>query len=252
MRAVSPHVDLGRTLISEHIGNTTRGKGHPRAKSGGFRKVMRLFSALACCCLLTAHPVAAQEVRAVAQIVDADTIYAGGVKIRLSGIDAPEMDQICLDGRGQRWSCGIEAKSQLSTFSRNRLWVCQLTDVDRYGRSLGSCSIEGEDVSSWLVRNGWALAFRRYSSAYVSDEDYAREQGHGLWNGAFIAPWDWRHRGTHTMVLGAADVPADAQRQLTAPTIAAAPPASNCVIKGNLSRPDQCIYHVPGGQFYDL
>ena len=102
---------------------------------------MRLASALTCCCLLTAHPLAAQEVRAAPQIVDADTIYAGSIKIRLNGIDAPEMDQLCLDGRGQSWSCGIEAKSQLSNFSRNRLWVCQLTDVDRYGRSLGSCAI---------------------------------------------------------------------------------------------------------------
>ena len=92
---------------------------------------------------------------------------------------------------------------------------------------------------------------RRYSSAYVRDEDYAREQKHGLWSGAFIAPWDWRHRGPQTMILGAVDVPTDAQRQLISPAFAAAPPASNCVIKGNLSRREQCIYHMPGGQFYD-
>ncbi len=200
---------------------------------------------------MAAHPLAAQEVRAVPQIVDADTIYAGDVKIRLSGIDAPEMDQLCLDGRGKNWNCGIEAKNQLSHFSNGRSWVCHLTGVDRYGRSLGSCTIEGQDVSSWLVRNGWALAFKRYSLAYVSDEDYAREQRHGLWSGAFIAPWDWRHRGTQTVILGAVDVSTGAQRQLISPGLAAAPPASSCVIKGNLSRHDQCIYHLPGGQFYD-
>jgi endonuclease YncB( thermonuclease family) len=251
MRALSRHVDSRRTPPNKHIRNTTRGGSTRALNHGASAKSMRLASALICYCLLAAHPLAAQEVRAVAQIVDADTIYAGSVKIRLSGIDAPEMDQLCLDGRGQSWSCGIEAKNQLSTFSRNRLWVCELTDVDRYGRSLGSCAIEGEDVSRWLVRNGWALAFRRYSSAYVRDEDYAREQRHGLWNGAFIAPWDWRHRGSHTAILGAVAVPTDAQRQLISPAFAAAPPASNCVIKGNLSRRDQCIYHVPGGQFYD-
>jgi hypothetical protein len=60
------------------------------------------------------------------------------------------------------------------------------TGLDRYGRYLGTCFIEGEDVGRWLVRNGWALAFRRYSNAYVQNEDYAREHQLGLWSGAFI------------------------------------------------------------------
>jgi hypothetical protein len=63
----------------------------------------------------------------------------------------------------------------------------------------------------WLVRNGWAVAFGRYSTADIADEDYARQQGHGLWAGAFIAPWDWRHRGAHTIILGALAVATELQ-----------------------------------------
>jgi hypothetical protein len=76
-----------------------------------------------------------------------------------------------------------------------------LTGTDVYKRHLGSCSVGGEDVSRWLVCNGWGLAFRRYSTAYVADEDYARVQKRGLWSGAFIAPWEWRHRSSATVVL---------------------------------------------------
>jgi hypothetical protein len=114
-----------------------------------------------------------------------------------------------------------------------------------------SVTVDGEDVSRWLVRNGWALAFRRYSVAYVADEDFAREQKRGLWSGAFIAPWEWRHRSTETVVLGAVSVPVDAQSRLLSPAAAAKPPDPNCVIKGNLKSAGQCIYHMPGGHFYD-
>ena len=106
-------------------------------------------------------------------------------------------------------------------------------------------------MSRWLVRNGWALAFRRYSTAFIQDEDYARERKAGLWAGAFIAPWDWRHRNGHTVVLGALAVPRDAQRKLLAPANVAEPPNPHCVIKANMKRNGECIYHVPGGQFYD-
>ncbi len=216
------------------------------------RVIVRLSIAFAfLVCVESAVRSFADEVTAVPRIVDADTIDAGTTKIRLIGIDAPETDQRCLDSRGQVWSCGLEATSKLQAYSRNRAWVCGLSGLDRYGRHLGSCSIEGEDVGRWLVRNGWALAFRRYSTAYVPDEDFAREHQLGLWSGAFIAPWDWRHRGTQTIILGAYQVPTTAQRDLLSPTVAGTPPSPNCVIKANLKSRIECIYHVPGGHFYD-
>lgn len=193
----------------------------------------------------------AKQISAVPQIVDADTIYAGSTRIRLSGIDAPETEQTCIDAAGKDWSCGIDAREKLRTFAGGKAWICDLTGTDRYRRHLGSCTVDGTDVSRWLVRNGWALAFRRYSVAYVADEDYARTQKLGLWSGAFIAPWEWRRRSSATVVLGAVAVPIGAQTRLLSPTAAARPPDSNCIIKGNLKSAQQCIYHMPGGQFYD-
>lgn len=203
------------------------------------------------CCFLGLSPAIAGEVKGVPQIVDADTVYEGPIKIRLSGIDAPETDQICLDPSGKPWDCGIEAREKLRAFAHEQSWTCELTDRDVYKRHLGSCTVAGVDVSRWLVRNGWALAFRRYSTAYIADEDFAREQKHGLWSGAFVAPWEWRHRSNNTVILGAVAVPVQAQHMLMAPATVAEPPSPDCIIKGNLKSAHQCIYHVPGGRFYD-
>jgi endonuclease YncB( thermonuclease family) len=201
--------------------------------------------------VLSAGQALAAEVSGVPRIVDADTLYIDTLKIRLSGVDGPETDQVCLDADGNSSACGIEAKKQLEGHFGRRELTCKLTGTDLYGRSLGDCSAGFESISRWLVRNGWALAFRNYSAAFITDEDYAREHKFGLWAGAFIAPWEWRHRSGKTVILGALDVPRDAQRKLLSPQTASAPPDPNCVIKANMNRSGECIFHVPGGRFYD-
>jgi hypothetical protein len=101
-----------------------------------------------------------------------------------------------------------------------------------------------------MVRSGWALSFVRYSHAYDSDEALARNAHAGVWSGAFIAPWDWRHRNTRTPILGAASVPVNAQLVLLGAVSAAEAPSPECAIKGNISRNGDCIYHEPGGRWY--
>lgn len=210
------------------------------------RVVFAIFFSLTLTC-----PLFATEVRGVPRIVDADTVYVGSLKIRLIGIDAPETDQVCIDHLGHNISCGIEARNRLQEFAGDHSWTCNISGTDRYRRNLGTCSVKSEDVSRWLVRSGWALAFRRYSTSYVADEEFARMKQNGLWSGAFIAPWDWRHRNAKTQILGATSVPVDAQLKILSPKVGEEPPNAGCVIKGNLGRSGQCIYHVPGGQFYD-
>jgi endonuclease YncB( thermonuclease family) len=165
--------------------------------------------------LLAGHDISAAEViSGVPRIVDGDTVQIGQTKIRLEGIDAPETDQLCLDAKGDAWACGVASRDKLITFSNNRAWDCDIVGSDRYGRSLGKCFVEGDDISQWLVRSGLALSFTRYSHEYDQDETAARENRAGLWAGAFIAPWDWRHRNTTTIVLGSISVPVDAQKKL--------------------------------------
>jgi endonuclease YncB( thermonuclease family) len=183
------------------------------------------------------------------RIVDGDTVEIGTTKIRFTGIDAPETDQLCLDAQSAKWACGIAARDALVKFSAGRPWDCDITGVDKYGRSLGNCFIEGDDVSAWMVRSGWALSFTRYSHQYDKDEGVARAAGAGLWAGSFIAPWDWRHRNVATEVLGATRVPIDAQKLLMSAVSAEQAPSLGCIIKATVGG-KECIYHQPGDLWY--
>jgi hypothetical protein len=94
-------------------------------------------------------------------------------------------------------------------------------------------------------RQGLALAFIRYSRAYVAEEEQAWNAKLGLWSGAFIAPWDWRHRNCKTVILGATMVPIIAQAQLCESACAVGAPSPNCKIKRNVNRKAERIYHLP-------
>ena len=101
-----------------------------------------------------------------------------------------------------------------------------------------------------MAREGWALAYVRYSREYVADEAAARTQRKGMWAGAFIAPWDWRHRDRRTPIMGGASVPLAAQAKLLAPASSAKAPSPECIIKGNVNRQGERIYHLPGQGTY--
>src|SRR5262245_11704772 len=131
----------------------------------------------------------AEEIRGIPRIVDGDTVQIGTAKIRLQGIDAPETDQLCLDRNGKRWTCGVEARDQLIRKAGSKLWTWRTNSIDRYSRALAACEVEGADINRWLVREGWAMSFVRYSHIYDADERAARQAQVGLWSGAFIAPW---------------------------------------------------------------
>ena len=193
----------------------------------------------------------AEDIRGTPRIVDGDTVQIGTVKIRLQGVDAPETDQLCLDRDGKRWSCGIEARDRLVHRASGKVWTCRTSSIDRYGRALATCEVEGSDINRWLVREGWAMSFVRYSHIYDADERAARDAQVGLWSGAFIAPWDWRSRTKTTEILGAVSVPTDAQSILLSAVSAADSPTPECSIKGNVTRSGECVYHLPGGRYYN-
>jgi hypothetical protein len=112
------------------------------------------------------------------------------------------------------------------------------------------CSVAGDDLNAWMVHEGWALAFVRYSTAYVKEEEKAHAAQRGLWRGAFIAPWEWRHRDKNTAILGPLSLPITAQKQLLEPVSAEGAPSHDCIIKGNVNREGERIYHIPGGNSY--
>jgi endonuclease YncB( thermonuclease family) len=188
----------------------------------------------------------------VPRIVDGGTLILDGIHIRLEAVDAPETDQICLDSIGARWTCGIEARARLKEHLAGREISCADRGADRYKRTLAVCLLAGQDLNYWLVREGWAVAYVQYSRAYVDAEIEARNTLRGLWSGAFIAPWNWRRRDRQTVILGAVSVPVNAQSTLLAPASAMGAPSAECTIKGNVSRSDEHIYHMPGQGSYAL
>jgi endonuclease YncB( thermonuclease family) len=129
-----------------------------------------------------------------AHVLDADTIEVRGRRIRLHGIDAPENDQMC-ERNGRPWRCGREATEALRGHLGGRSVTCHELDVDRFGRSVARCLVNGQDVNAWLVRNGWAIAYRRFSEAYVTHEAEARAARRGIWSGRFEMPEAHRHSG---------------------------------------------------------
>jgi endonuclease YncB( thermonuclease family) len=134
------------------------------------------------------------DIVGVDSVIDADTIEIHGQRVRLHGIDAPEGGQTCLDAAGRNWRCGQRAALALQDLIGRRTVTCDERDVDRYGRIVGRCLAGDLDINEWLVAQGLALAYRRYSLDYVSAEDEARVAGRGMWAGTFEPPWDWRRR----------------------------------------------------------
>ena len=136
---------------------------------------------------------ASDQIIGVASVVDGDTIEIHGTRIRLRGIDAPESRQMCQDATGKDYRCGQRAALSLSDFIGRKTVSCTQKDKDRYGRIAAVCYTGGVDINGWMVRNGYALAYRQYGgAAYAADEAAAQSARAGIWQGSFDKPWDWR------------------------------------------------------------
>ena len=173
--------------------------------------------------------VSANSIRGEAVVIDGDTIEIQSKRIRLHGIDAPESDQICRDKNEQDYRCGKAATQRLTSLIGRHIVTCEIRDTDHYGRLVAVCSVKEQDINRRLVREGLALAYRKYSSAYLKAEDEERKSGAGLWQGKFIKPWDWR-QGNRLEA-------SNAER------------SGRCLIKGNIGNNGK-IYHMPGSKWY--
>ena len=130
-------------------------------------------------------------------ITDGDTVRFDGVagynkvRVRLQGIDAPETEQQCKRG-GVKYPCGTDSHQALLDFVGGKPVTCVAEGVDRYKRMIGRCSVDGFDMGEYMVKNGHAVAYRRYDDTYIPAEDSARANRIGLWSGQFILPEKWR------------------------------------------------------------
>ena len=127
----------------------------------------------------------------VLKVVDGDTIVLNGEKIRFSGIDTPELKQKCIKN-DQKVFCGVLAKKLLLEKIGNKTPECIREGKDIYKRTLAECFINGESLSVFLVRNGYAFAYRKYSDKFIKEEEFAKKNKNGLWSMKFEYPWDFR------------------------------------------------------------
>lgn len=134
----------------------------------------------------------APELVGRASVIDGDTLEIHGERIRLFGIDAIEAHQTCTLPTGAKWRCGGDAAKALAVHLAQKPTSCAVRGTDRYKRSVAVCRTAEGDVNDWLVRNGWAMAYRTYSTDYVEAEAEASRAGLGIWAAQFEAPWQWR------------------------------------------------------------
>ena len=157
--------------------------------------------------ILTYNDVRSEEIKEIsgnAQIIDGDTIKINSKRIRLHGIDAPEFKQMCKKPYltiisftfTKDYPCGKISTQKLQKKINNKVITCKILDIDRYKRLIGECYKRNLNLNSWLVSNGYAVAYRKYSKKYVSNEINAKNEKKGLWQGKFEMPWDYRRKNS--------------------------------------------------------
>jgi len=124
-------------------------------------------------------------------VTDGDTIRIGDERIRFSGIDAPELKQNCIY-QSIEFQCGEFSKTLLIQKIANQEVNCIREGKDQYGRTLAECFVGEESLSSYLVREGYAFAYRQYSDQFIQDEEYAQSRENGMWAMEFEYPWSFR------------------------------------------------------------
>ena len=135
-----------------------------------------------------------------ATVIDADTIKINDNKIRLFGIDAPEKKQLCEKNFltisflsfKKKYPCGEISTKKLKKLINKNIIKCHIKGKDRYQRKLAICFRNKLNINSWLVRNGYAVSYQKYSKKYLSEEIEAKKDKKGIWQGKFEMPWDWR------------------------------------------------------------
>lgn len=186
----------------------------------------RLSHAVFALLLLSSSNVLASETGPV-RVVDGDTIEVNGTVFRINGIDAPEYGQTC-GVSGSEWPCGKDAMALMVELVGDGDVTCEAIEPDGYGRIVGTCYVDGLDIGSEIVRQGFAWAFVRYSTVYVDVENEARLAGLRIWSGPAQPAWEYRAARWEV-------------EQQVAP--------DGCPIKGNISDNGK-IYHTPWSPWY--
>ena len=153
---------------------------------------INLFLVISICLIfffLTYYDVKSYEIK----IIDGDTIHLNNEKIRFTGIDTPELKQTC-NKNNEIINCGIQARKLLINKIGKSKVNCFREGKDQYNRTLAECFVNDLSLSRFLVRQGYAFAYRKYSKKFIEDENFAKNKNMGMWSMNFEYPWDWRKK----------------------------------------------------------
>jgi endonuclease YncB( thermonuclease family) len=196
--------------------------------AGGMALIRKLLPCmLVCIGILSVITPSYAEITGRASVIDGDTIEIHGQRIRFMGIDAPESSQLC-EADGKKYRCGQQAALALDGYIAGKTVRCEEKTRDKYKRIVAECFMGDDSLNAWMVSQGWALAYREYSNAFVSQEEKAKAGKLGIWKGTFQNPWDFRHG------------PVPEEKTVT----------GDCLIKGNINGKGSRIYHMPGTSWY--
>lgn len=168
------------------------------------------------------------DISGTATVVDGDTVDVDGRRVRLEGVDAPEIAQVCGRAKGGVWPCGRAAADALVQLIGQQRVTCQSEGTDKYERMLGICSVAGVEINAHLVRKGYAWAFVKYSDRYVAEEAEAKAAAAGIWQGEAEPAWIFRQ---NRWKVAEGEAP------------------KGCAIKGNITENGH-IYHMPWSPWY--
>ncbi|WP_035711692.1 thermonuclease family protein [Bradyrhizobium genomosp. I (2014)] len=148
---------------------------------------------LALMLLLLSNMALADSFVGQASVIDGDTMEIHGRRVRLWGVDAPESTQLCRGEDSLQYRCGSKAANDLDAYIARHPVNCVPLSLDRYGRTVATCSVAGKDLGEWLVRNGLALDWPQYlKGRYHEAQREAERAGEGLWKGSYVEPWLYR------------------------------------------------------------
>lgn len=137
----------------------------------------------------------AEEISGTPVVIDARTMEVAGVRVRLFGIDTPDLGQPC------HWpdkdiDCGRISMTALLDLVAASEVICAPVRAPEpeEGIRLARCSADGSDVGANMVYTGWALPIPGDPGGYGREADTARIRRHGMWKGTFEKPWIWRQQ----------------------------------------------------------
>ncbi len=164
-------------------------------------------SLIALCATLVALPFTAQAqvnldpfvvLEGRVRVAEGDTVQfddANGedndIRVRLYGIDAPELEQTCRTRRGVEFECGRLSQIVLGELLRDKNVRCQVFSIDAENRNIGACQVGRTDIGAVMVERGWAFAQRHLSNRYARFENRAQGNRAGLWQHEVTRPWVW-------------------------------------------------------------